>query len=61
MELYNILKYNGHFLEVTHEDVPENELSTHGLKEREIFRNDVVVGYILLKGTHKFYAIKGCR
>jgi len=60
LELYNILKYNGSFLEIVHKDVPENELSTHGLQEREIFLNDIVVGYILLKGTHKLYAIRGC-
>lgn len=61
MELYNILKYNGSFLEIVQKDVPEIELSKHGLQEREIFKNDIVVGYVLLKGTHKLYAIKDCK
>lgn len=59
--MYNILKYNGSFLEVVEKDVTEEKLSSYGLREREVYQNDEVVGYVYLKGTTKFYAIKGCK
>lgn len=61
MELYNILKYNGRYLEVTHKNIPEDKLQEYGVKDEEIFQNDIVVGYTLLKGNHKLYAIKDCK
>lgn len=59
--MYNILKYNGSFLEIVAKNIDESKLDEYGIKDREVFYNDEVVGYILLKGVGKFYAIKGCK
>jgi len=58
---YTIMQYNGHFLEIIKKGLTEEEVKEFGLIERFIYADydkKEQCGYILMKNTKKYYAIK---
>lgn len=56
---YNIMKFNGTFLELIKKDVLKHEFSDFGEIDRPIYSNygESECGFLLLKGNEKFYAL----